>query len=1555
MATNSFANNWITPDLARTPALAADVSMSKQPIVVAPILSMANKGVAVQDAINDHTEGNGTQSFWAQLGGSTLDTLSLLAKPLQEVQRDYRFAHAVYTDHGFMQGFAVTLGIIGGGVAGTLLGGPLGGILAAEAAATGLRKLSRVPIWKDTYNDSYSKSENPNYKVSPGRDFTNAASKAFEAAGVDSWAKALKKTDVKTGDVGPFEFKLSSAGSIISGAGDLTFDIVTDPLMILGRYAQLMKGGKLVKLEKTGAIELKYPIMNTVPGVKDFIINRTRAALTPTQMDAVRLGNPLINSATRTYNRALDDIAESVNSAKNAGEAAGSIAIKYPQLGTAAAGRIAADGLNTADKVHEFLKTSLYFGELEGSLAGQAIIPTRTLLRATVGSVLVADKVAQITESNLNKIPGVTPEIAKSVANGTANLAALPNKAIEYLRNSGALPGKIYKTFSGYMPYSVDAETQKLSLTKFRWNAPDAALNIYRMARIGMGDRAAKIMAGKYAEAIAVNDLALARSIKNQTLFDTFKALGLPDDSILVKNIYDEINQIGTPLVGTQIYGIDVAGNALGQYVTSSGPKVGGLVSHHAQDMFDFPDYFEIKKAMRDAGLHNKFVGGLDEFIAKKYTNKIFKPLALATMGFGLRVAAAEMIPTFARFGVINTFKAKLAASAAKAQYDLIPKEAGNVFSAAMTGLGLHMGISPDVLKAGYPAFQEAKRRGLEFAAKMLPEEQMDLATRLVLVNNGHVISEAVSTGHGYDADVSYQMGQAAHYYFQIQKNSPMFRDLPEWTMYSPSDIHYPVRYADNLNKAAKEITNQNIARDLLAEIKAGKGYLPKQGQVAKPSPEILSSEFHNTEEFQALRDTLINKEYARMLDAAKGTYKGYQKEMQVLTRWVDSISNGTLRIYAQDRVDSTLGLLFGKNGTFHEEFAKDIVSGSSVNFDEIVAMTRKSPQSMPVAVSGPMLQPYVPSKGLLVKITNLGFKKVIDPIVNGLAREPLYVMHVADAYARMAPRIANGMLTEDQALRIAQTQGSLSMLPQIHNTALRNQFAQLARNFLPFYFAQEQALRRAFYTLKDTSIASPVFSRGMRFYQITEHALSDPTFIQEDDNGNKYIYFPGVGAFGEALQGAISAYGFPIVAGLPISAKGSLVSLKSVLPELQTPGVSPVLAVSANLVSDFFPATKGIVQGVVGDISFQRGIIDTIIPAAWAKTLLAAASDIKKGVSFDLTGQLANATAAALTAAYYHNQIPAEDASPTEKAEFIDRIKNNARSVLLIKVFLNLISPLAPQISQEDAGFRDEFWKIVKAKKGNFGDGLMEFLGIHGSRAVSYTVAKTESNAAGAKYPYIQSTVDFIKDNHDKFFTPVGKDKETVSKAYFFLIPQDNVKNESDRTIYNELLNMHLRTTKDYVKLLDSFYVAQGDAMMSDKIRQHIANLEQYKYDSFLKAEENKTWSQQMTKMQNMHPVWYQSYTSGEARREAQTVYNQLVKVFSDPNPPEHKQAKLVQALMKDYQTHQATMSQFKMLNLQGIASTSETQNWENYLYKMSIDKPELKSVIDSVFRKLG
>ena len=445
--------------------------------------------------------------------------------------------------------------------------------------------------------------------------------------------------------------------------------------------------------------------------------------------------------------------------------------------------------------------------------------------------------------------------------------------------------------------------------------------------------------------------------------------------------------------------------------------------------------------------------------------------------------------------------------------------------------------------------------------------------------------------------------------------------------------------------------------------------------------------------------------------------------------------------------------------------------------------------------------------------------------------------------------------------------------------------------------------------------------------------------------NGNRYYYFPGAGAFGQAFQSALASYGVPIVTGLPVNARGSMVSLKSVLPEMQTPGVAPFLAVSGNILADWFPTLKPVVEGTIGKISLDRSVMDTVIPATWAKALLA------QNPSTDFTNQMSNALAGALSAAYYHKQVPGPDSSALEQQAFIDRIKNNARSILLMKTVMGLTSPLAPQVSQEDLGFRDEFWKLVK-QKGNFSDALMTFLGEHGNSAVSYTVAKTEAAFPGGKVPYIQPTVDFIKEHNDLFF-PKDPTKSLASGA-FFLIPQDNIKNESDRSVYNTLLSMHFRSQRTPDQLLKQFYIAEGDAMISPLITQH-AQILNNAFDPFTKQQENDRWSGIMNKMKNLYPIWYSDYSSSDRRTNATVAYNQIQKILQSPNAPTNDQTKMVQGLVSDYQNHQNVMSQYKMMNIQGFLPTAEKQKWENYLTQLSVNNPRLNSVIKSVFLKLG
>lgn len=1502
----NFTGDWITPDLARVPALASDVANSTNPAGSSVVVSHAIKTVTVANAVNDNAESNGTQSFWARLGHTALNGLGVLAKPLHEVQKDYKFLHSVYTDHGNLEGFVATLGIIGGGVGGFFLGGPAGALIGADLAAVGeYRMAKRLPQFKD----SIAKSEDENYKVSPGRDFSNALGQAVGAVGQEGWKKALLNTN-------------SGAGQVVSGIGDLTFDIKADPIMIMGNYAKLMRDGKMLK---QGGLEVKYPLANAIPAIKTFVVQHSRVPMSAEHLDELRIGNV-------SYNRALDDIAQIVKDAPSKSMAAGNIAVKYPQL-QGAAGRLAE--FNNANDVHQFMKTSMFVDEMDGAMGLGSVVPTRGLLKATIGDMTVAKALAD----KIQRMPA--GKYTGDVALDAPLLEKLKNAPDLVMGSMKNLPGNLYKTFTGYMPYSIDQATGKLSNTQFRWNAPDAVTVVYRIGKGGgLGEIGAREFAGKYAEAVAAGDINAARVIKNQVIFEAFKAIGLPEESQYVQKMYEAVHNVDVPKFSNHIYEVDENGNPLGAFDTAGGERMGGLYPRHTSEMWNIPDLIEAKAAMRQYGKISKQYSKFDDFYADMYTKKIFKPLALANIGFALRVTASEIIPAVARFGVTNLFKAGLGKAAVKAQHDLIPGESKHIFSAVLTGLGAHMGISPDWAAEGFPAFKAAKALGLNRAAKMLAPEQLEVATRIMMQNDAHILKEANAAGHN-SSSIEHDMATAANYYHQVKEKSSVFKDSPEWTIYSKENPHYLPVLVSNINKASRSTPEKLIAQDIYSKMKY---------HVNSPSKLTTTAELGKQdlyEQFQALKEDATNAEYERLSQAVAGNFKPYDADVQKISR----IKNGELRSMAQDRVSGVLGKVIGSDGTFHPDILKNIMEGRSTSIETIRAKYDLDPASLPKGVAGPvMLEP--PAKGMFTKIIDIGFKKALDPIVNNLSREPLYVIHVADELKALDSHVANKWLTNDQALSIAQQRAVVKMMPQIHNTSLRSNFAQTARNFLPFYFAQEQALKRAYSAMKDTSVLSPVFSSTMRLYQLAEHGLSNPAFVETDDSGNKYIYMPMQGAFGEAAQKVLSYLNMPMFNGLPMSIRGNTTSLKSVLPELATPGVSPFLAISGNAIASIFPEAKSVVKGTIGDVAYNRGFADTIFPSSWMKNLWHGLTDNEKDVA------LGNAMLSAMAAAANHGMLPSANATDQQKQDFIDKIHNNAKSVLIIKGFLGLLSPLAPRVEQEDPGLRDEFWKLVKSK-GNFADALIAFMNEHGSNSVSYTVARSDNKGAkGAQYPIVQKTLDFYNEHKDTLFKSYGAGEEdkSVSTGAFFLIPQDSTAKSGNMAVYSEMVRMGLRSQRTPEEMMKAMYISQGWSDIDTAMKAHVAAQQQFKanYDTYDAKLESANWSAILKKMENINPIWYKSYSGGEGKVDAQIAYNQLLKIYRNKMQPNNDQAKFVGNLLNDYSVHAATLAQYKQYGISGYVVDQENTNWKNHLDAVQVNQPQLDAVIKSVFSKL-
>lgn len=1468
--------SWITPELANNPSAAVDVAKSADPHTTGQVVSHSLNGVIAKDVVADHAANNDSVSFWNKAGVNVFAGLNFLAKPLQEVQRDYRFIHSVTRKHGLVAGFLASIGTVAGGVAGTFLG-PEGTVIGAELGSTLSRK-----VLGNIYKDSYADSENPDYKVSAGRDFTNAFAGITDALGADGIAKALRNTN-------------KGIGKFVSGISDATFDIAADPLNVVAKFNMALKSGKYLTLpDKAVENQLKYPLMNRINGIQNFLESRSLRVTTPAALDALKEGTGVVSSSAN-YNRALDTMAGFIKNSNTMTEAAGKIAQEFPELGTQVPFQMVSRA-TTADEIHNFLRDTVYFGELQGTLAGGAVMPSRTLLRAK----------------------GLTPA-QKFLRGDDLN----PNELKWY--NKG------YKTFSGYMPFSIDPVTRALSTESFRWNSPDATSVIYRIARFGMGHDAAADFAGQYAQAVATQDVGLAKAIKSQVTFDSFKAMGLPDDNVLVINAKRELDNLDKHTVGNQVYGGSPTGDAIGQYTTLDGTaSVAGLDETQYAREFSIPNFVAAKNALREAGRVSKYLGKLDEFTADVYTNKIFKPLALATLGFGLRVSASELIPAVARYGILNVFKAKLSSSAAKHGYNLSSGEGKHVAAAALTALGAAKGITPDAITMGFPAFRSELAKGL---AKVAPEDQLQYAIDLMLANKGHITSEGVRAG-AESASTRYDMENAAHSWFQQEKRKLQYRDTGEFTTYTADSPHFMPMYITQLKKLTTSQRGKNIASDAYASF-VSEGL----------TKATLEKEIGNTghEAYQKIRQELIDKEYARIMATKRGEYEPYAIDASLGERW----TRQDPKQFAADRVDSVLGSIIGKDGTVHTDIAKAIGDGAGPDLEYLRGLSN---QELPAVVAGNQIEAIIPGGGNVQKaissFVNLGFKKLIDPVINGISREPLYLIHFSNEMESLKYMVNAGELDYQAAVRTAQYRATHAMLPQIHNTALRTQFSQLARNFMPFYFAQEQAIKRAYKVAKETSVGSAALSRSVRLYQMVEQGMSNPAFVNTDANGNSYAYLPMVGEFGKMFQQAAQAFGVNMIAGLPIAAQGSMTSMKTVVPGLELPGLSPIVAIPANVVADIFPQVAAPIEGGLG-LSANRGVWESLVPSKPLYNVWNALGPDQQNAA------MINATFGAMASAYYHNP---EDFQPNmtvqQKEAVIDRIRNNAKSILIIKAITGMLSPLAPRVEQTDVGLRDEFVKMVKST-GDYGLAMQTFLKEHGDRAVSYTVAHTTPAVRGASFPYTQKAIDWI----DKELGKGGllSNPDTAVGA-MFLVPQDPGAGNT-LAIHHQLIRDHLRENRTPQEFLDQFFIIQGNNYIAPYLEQHTQNVNTFRsmQNSFLLQQENQNWSAFMSQLKNTMPTWYDNYSSGGGRNSAALAVQQLQSIFSTPGyKPKTEQEKLVMGLMQDYQAHNATIEQYKNFGITGQLVDMENQNWSTYLENLKASDQRLQSVINSVFSKV-
>jgi hypothetical protein len=1426
----------------------------------------------VQAAQDYAAENPNPTHWWDGLVHSATKGLETLAKPLQEVQRDYKYIHSLYTRHGVMWGTLATLAVAGGATLGAFAGGGVGAVAGADIAAMGLRKIGGN---LDEFRNSYADSENAKYKVSMGRDVANL----FGAHG---------QTD-------------TGWGKFVSGAVDAGFDIGLDPLMKLGALSKGVKGGEWVA---QGGARVPWAMRSV--GAQQFLERNSLRLFSADQLQSVYdagLGAKALSStAGSQYHRALNELADM---------SAGDVVAKYPEL----------QGLATEigrAKTPEAVHKAFMVGQIEtefmtkSAVAGTPLIPSRSVARGALSKVSeklrqpFADTLDDTAYEYRNAANFFLPRKGVDDLGQAKWIAPLAFRPLSKEAFASAVAKKV-RTFSGYQPFVIDSGTLDLSTKTFDPTDPAALQGIYRVMRFSLGDKVARNVAGNYADAITAGDLGAARTIYIDSIHEMFKAAGLPNDSHLVEHMLDRMHTIGEGNLESQQYGYGYHLKDQVSVVTDADKSSSqGLATHHVGD-WSYPDFRQVKKAIRSMGSVGKAYGTVDEFTATNWTDTIFKPLALLTTGFGLRIAASELIPTFIRYGTIPVAKAKVAGAAAKMNYKLIPGEDEHIMANAMMAVSGGSSLKDFLAnEADAVAGKTVRKTVANGLGKVANEDDLELASKIAIATKGHMGTGVTMSGHGADTDFNEKQKQLMHYLGQTVRAPQTVNPDGSWAQYTAHNVDFNIHWLMANQKASQNIAYQSMAQDALRLVKSGKTQDEAWAEAAR---------------LEEARIVGVDPKTGSLLDPVDDLYAN---ERMKLSRYTSQDSAD----FAFARTDDLRNTVTGSDGTFHEELLNKIANKQKVSLKELSSIDSAA---RPSSIAGPDLMPYK-GPNLLNRFIQTGFKKIIDPIVGGLSRQPLFFLHTKEAMRFYRPLIDAGKISEETGLRLAMTRASHAMLPQIHNIALRTQFSILVRNFLPFYFAQEQATKRYIKLAADNPEA-------FRAYQLVEHALNDPGFIQKDDQGNKFVTVPFVGEIGAGVMNAAAKIGLPVVGNLPITVRGDTSSLKTVLPEFNAPGTSPFVNIAANSLTALFPSLSRPVKTVVGSRGFSTSVIDSLIPNAPARAWFKALNANEQDSSFH------SAMLSALAAANYHNQLPDENASPAEKQAFLDRIKNNARSILVIKGLLGTVSPLSPQVSQEDPKLRDEFYKLVQSKN-DYPTALHEFLGKHGNNAISYTVARSEGTIKGATTPYTDQAINWLQDNE-----ALLKSKHAVGAA--FLVPQEPGLTGDKQAIYDEVIKMHLRQKRTPQEFMDSIYTSAGN-------NEYFANKKLHD-DATVAAGDNKAqvdaentaWSEWVSNFKLMNPIWADDFQSPEKRSIATRAVADLKTLYQTGQAPKTEQSKLVYNLLQDYAKHEETKNIIRGYRVETTLS-DENANWDAYLNSLSQSEPRLTTIINGVFRRL-
>lgn len=618
--------------------------------------------------------------------------------------------------------------------------------------------------------------------------------------------------------------------------------------------------------------------------------------------------------------------------------------------------------------------------------------------------------------------------------------------------------------------------------------------------------------------------------------------------------------------------------------------------------------------------------------------------------------------------------------------------------------------------------------------------------------------------------------------------------------------------------------------------------------------------------------------------------------------------AGGNINVHAERAYEAVKNLFSKRNGDINmdllnkvrytDDTGKVVVSSKNLTIDDLPGTG--SAELVPEYISGPTLVPVADSANIAASIASKTWDAMGEANAR-FSREPIVINEMIRLRKEMAEsgfekrwmeQYTTGLFDDElkaaenyakkELVALTEQLAMNRVLAYVDNPAVRSQLAMTVRNFGRFYRATEDFYRR--------------FARTVRYNpeslvraSLTYEGIHHSGFVQTDDNGDMYFFYPGLTPVYQTMQGIAHGFDFPEAFKIPMPVEfgGKLNMLTpSLNPDSLFPTFAgPLAAVPMKFVFGLVPQLDSLESAFLGTYAQDQPMVNAIFPAHITRLLASFNRD-------ERNSQYASAfrKAATYLEATGHGVKPRWDEAtqtwirPTEQElnDYKKKISAATTTVLFLRFAFGFFAPASPQTTLKsemakwvrDNGsisYKQTFNQLI-SKYNDLDKATTEWIRLY-PEEMPYTVSESDDNVVSV-IRAVDSTVKWIGDNKSTL--------EKYPQGAPFLMPKTG---DFNFDAYRLLFKSGIKYSKTIDTFLQDvstardkqFFYSQKDAYEAE-----LANT----YDDYSKQRLKQQWDDWSKQFKAVRPMLQKELSTGsETAINRRNAYQDLQNMLADKN----------------------------------------------------------------------